>query len=112
MEATKIETPDGQSVDYPARLVTVAQLEDRNPGLKGRVRGFIMRADLNSPEYAGIRDAVIRLGRSVYIDEPRFIAALREHAGKAPAQPRNPDGRAGKKATARTRPERHKRAVA
>ena len=57
--ATTIHAPDGQAVEYPACLLTVAQLEERHPGVKGRVRGFILRADLNAPDYAGLRDAII-----------------------------------------------------
>lgn len=94
--ATIIPMPDGQPVEIPARLSTVAQIEDRHPGVKGRIRGFILRADLRDPDYDGLRDAVIRLGRSVYIDESRFLAWMRTHTGTPPARPRNVDGRAGK----------------
>lgn len=98
VHATTIHTPDGKAVDFPACLVTVKQIEERHPALAGRVRGFILRADLNDPDYAGLRDAVIRLGRSVYIDEPQFIAAMRAHAGRPASPPRSPHGRAGKRA--------------
>jgi hypothetical protein len=97
---TKIQAPDGQPVEYPARLLTVAQLEQAQPALKGRVRGFVLRADLNIPDYAGLRDAIVRLGPSVYIDEPRFNSWLNTRRGTAPNGPRNPHGRAGKKGAA------------
>jgi hypothetical protein len=93
MQHTTLSTPQGGTVDYPACLVTVAQLEERHPALKGRVRSFILRADLGSPDYAPLRDAIIRLGRSVYIDEPKFLEGLRTHAGKPASTPRNPHGR-------------------
>lgn len=96
MPSTSISTPDGARVEYPACLVTVSQLEERHPALKGRVRSFILRADLGSPDYACLRDAIIRLGRSVYIDEPKFLEGLRTHAGKPAAAPRSPHGRGGK----------------
>jgi len=98
---TTIQAQDGQSVEYPARLLTVSQLEERHPALKGRTRAFILRADLNDADYVGLRDAVVRLGRSVYLDEVRFLLWLDSHRGAPPAQPRNPDGRAGKKANIR-----------
>jgi len=104
--ATTIHAPDGQAVEYPACLLTVAQLEERHPGVKGRVRGFILRADLNAPDYAGLRDAIIRLGRSVYIDEVRFLAWLRMLAGAPPEPSRNPHGRAGKSVKHRGRGSR------
>ena len=97
---TTVEMPDGQAVEIPARIITVAQTEERHPAVKGRLRGFILRADLGDPDYDKLREAVIRLGRSVYIDESRFLAWMRSHAGAAPAQPRNPHGRGGKRAGA------------
>lgn len=96
-DVTTIATPDGQPVEYPARLLTVAQLETAHPALKGRVRGFILRADLASPDYVGLRDAVVRLGRSVYIDERPFLAWLHTRRGAPPERARNPTGRGGKR---------------
>ena len=97
--STTIHAPDGQPVEYPARIVTVKQFEANNPGFAGRTRGFILRADLNDPDYAGLRDAIVRLGRSVYVDEPRALAWLHTRRGTPPARPRNPHGRGGKGAT-------------
>ena len=95
---TTIETLDGQTVDFPAKLVTVKQLEDKNQGLQGRVRGYLVRADWGQPDYVGLRDAIVRIGRSVYIDEPLFFRWIESHRASAPAAPRNPHGRAGKRA--------------
>ena len=55
-----------------------------------------LRADLNAPDYAGLRDAVVRLGRSVYIDEGPFLAWLSTRRAAPPVAPRNPHGRGGK----------------
>ena len=94
---TTIQSTDGQPVEYPARLVTVSQLEAAHPALKGRVRGFLVRADWSQPDYQGLREAVVRIGRSVYIDEPRFLGWVTSHRAAGPATPRNPHGRAGKR---------------
>ena len=94
--STTIHAPDGQPVEYPARITTIKQFEAENPGFEGRTRGFILRADLNDPDFAGFRDAVIRLGRSVYIDVPKALAWLQTRRGAPPARPRNPHGRGGK----------------
>ena len=80
-EVTTIQAPDGQSVQYPARLLTVSQLEEQHPALKGRTRALIYRADLNDPEFSGLRDAVVRFGRSVYLDEIRFLLWIDERRG-------------------------------
>ena len=61
------------------------------------------RADRGSPDYACLRDSIIRLGRSIYIDEPKFIEGMRTHLGKAPAIARNPHGRGGLSSSGRKR---------
>jgi hypothetical protein len=95
---TPIATPSGETLEYPARLVTVSQYETKNPGLKNRMRGYILRADLNSPDFAGLREAIVRIGRSVYLDEPRADSWLNTRRSCSPTRPRNPHGRAGKAA--------------
>jgi len=95
---TTLRTPDGERVDYPARLITVEQTEAQHPGLEGRLRGYILQADLNSPEFAGLRDAIVRLGRSVYIDEVKFLEWIATRRASPPDRARNPLGRGGKKA--------------
>ncbi len=98
MLTTTIHAPDGQPVEYPARLLTVAQLEAAHPAINGRLRSWILRSDLNDPDYAGLQGAIIRLGRSVYVDEVLFLAWLRSRSGLPAARPRNPRGRGGKAA--------------
>jgi hypothetical protein len=80
------------------RVRTVGQIEQSHSGLSGRMRAWIYRADHGDPEFATLRPAIIRIGRSVLIDEGLFLAFLREKSLQAPAPARNPDGRAGKAA--------------
>lgn len=84
---SQTRSPMGES-----RLVacTVKQIEERNPGVAGRLRGWIHRADSGDAEFAWLRLAVIRVGRSVLIDELRFIDGLRQRSAIPPA----PDRRA------------------
>jgi hypothetical protein len=70
-------------------VCSVLQIEQRHPGLQGRMRGWIHRADSGDPEFAGLRRAVIRVGRSVLIDELRFVEFLRQRSLIPPAPPRN-----------------------
>lgn len=76
--------------------LTVAQFEDKHPATKRRMRGWIMRADLNFPDFAGLSDAIVRVGRSVLVDEAAAINWLesRKHQPKSPS--RNPHGCVGK----------------
>jgi hypothetical protein len=62
----QLQSLDGTPFDYPdgGPVLTVAQFEERHIGLKGRTRGLIARSEFN-PDLALIRDAVIRIGRSV-----------------------------------------------
>lgn len=76
-------------------FVTVSQFEEANPGVRNRVRGFIMRADLGLAEYAGLAEAIIRVGRSVLIDEAAAVRWLQSRARQPKSAPRNPHGRAG-----------------
>jgi len=73
------------------RALTVNQIETAHPGTKGRVRGWIHRADSGDPEFAWLRQAVIRIGRSVFVDELRFVEGLRQRSVIPPA----PDRRGG-----------------
>jgi hypothetical protein len=71
-------------------LLTVKQVEERHPGLAGRLRQWIHRADCGDPEFALLRPAIVRIGRSVFISEPHFRAFVGEHRGTIPpAPPRN-----------------------
>ena len=73
------------------RALTVNQVEERNPGIQGRLRQWIHRADAGDPEFLGLRQAVIRVGRSVFVDELRFTEFLRQRSLIPPA----PDRRGG-----------------
>jgi hypothetical protein len=97
MQTTTIPTQHGQPIDFPSRLLTVTQAEEAHPATKGRLRTWMVKSDCGNPDFAGLRDAVVRLGRSVYIDEPFFVAWLRSRAGAPPSPSRNPHGRAGKR---------------
>lgn len=77
------------------RLLTKKQLAERHPALAGRIPHFVVRADRGDPDYVGLRRAIVRIGRSVYIDEPPFEHWLNTLRGAAPDQPRNPHGRGG-----------------
>ena len=107
---TPIDTPSGETLEYPAKLVTVAQYETNNPGLKNRMRGYILRADLHSPDFEGLREAIVRIGRSVYLDEPRADSWVNTRRTAPAALPRNPHGRAGKRGAHPLKPsDRRKR---
>lgn len=71
--------------------LTVKQLELRHPGVQGRVRSWIHRADAGDANFAGLRTAVIRVGRSVLVDELRFVEFLRQRSEIPPS----PDRRIG-----------------
>ncbi|MFO1306610.1 MAG: hypothetical protein U1F54_23040 [Burkholderiales bacterium] len=61
------------------------------------MRSWIYRADRGDPEFATLRPAIIRIGRSVLIDETHFRRFLVERSLQPPSQARNPDGRAGRR---------------
>jgi hypothetical protein len=64
---------------------TVQQIEERHPGVRGRLRAWIHRADSGDPEMAWLRLAIIRIARSVLIDELRFTEGLRQRSLIPPA---------------------------
>jgi hypothetical protein len=64
---------------------TVQQIEQRHPGVQGRLRAWIHRADRGDPALAGLRRAVIRVGRTVLVDELRFVEFLRQRSLIPPA---------------------------
>jgi hypothetical protein len=70
----------------PIRAYTVDQIEADNPGLKGRLRTWIKRADAGDPAFAWLKFCVIRVERSVFIDEVRFRDALHQRTA-IPAAP-------------------------
>lgn len=79
----------------PMRALTVKQVEERHPGAQGRVRGWIHRADANDAAFAWLRPAIIRIGRSVLIDELRFVEGLRQRSEIKPAPDRRHGARGG-----------------
>lgn len=85
-----------ETVVLSSRVMTVAQIEQAHPGFKGRIRGLVLRADAGLPGFAGLRDAVIRVGRSLYVDEPRFLAWVDSHRSAPPSPPRSASGRRGR----------------
>jgi len=80
----------------PIRALTVPQTEEQHPGFKGRLREMIKRAYSNDPDYAWLRFCIIRLGRSLYIDDIRFRESLYQRTALPPAAARNPEGRTRK----------------
>jgi hypothetical protein len=84
----------GKRVEGP--VLTVSQFEDRHPAMKGRMRGYILRADLGLSLYAGLADGVIRIGRSVMLDESAVLRWLEGRKHQPRSRSRNPHGRVGK----------------
>jgi hypothetical protein len=77
-------------------FLSVPQFEERHPGFRGRTRRLIFEADNGEPECIGLRPAIIRLRRSVLIDEALFLQWLVSHAAMPKSPARDPHGRAGK----------------
>lgn len=73
-------------------VLTVSQFEEKHPATKNRMRGWIMRADLDLPGFAGLSDAVIRVGRSVMLDEGAVLQWLATHKHQPKSRARNPHG--------------------
>lgn len=78
-------------------VLTVRQFEDKHTGTKGRMRGYIFRADLGVPDFEGLRGAVIRVGRTVLLDEGAVLAWMGTRTQQPKGAARNPHGRAGLK---------------
>ena len=72
----------------PMRLLTVEQTEEAHPALKGRLRQMIHRADADDPDFRGLRRAIVRIGRSVFVDEVKFRLFLYERSALPPAPSR------------------------
>lgn len=70
----------------PIRACTIAQIEAQQPGVKGRLRQWIHRADAGDADFAWLKLCVIRVGRSVLIDEVRFRDSLHQRTA-VPAAP-------------------------
>ena len=67
---------------------TVKQEEAKHPGVQGRLRAWIHRADAGDPALALLKLAIIRVGRSVLIDDLRFTEFLRQQSIIPPAPSR------------------------
>jgi len=70
----------------PLRAYTVDQIEAEHPGIKGRLRQWIKRADSGDPDFRWLALCVIRVARSVLIDEIRFRDSLYQRTA-IPAAP-------------------------
>ena len=80
----------------PMRAVTTEQIEVEHPGVKGRLRTWIRRADAGDPEFAWLKFCIIRIGRSVFLDDVRFRDSLYQRTAIPPA----PSRRTAKRAVA------------
>jgi hypothetical protein len=76
----------------PIRALTVEQEEAEHPGLQGKLRDWIKRAYADDPDFAGLKFSIIRVGRSIFIDDIRFRDWLYQRTALPPAQTRNPEG--------------------
>ena len=85
----------GTHVEGP--ILTIQQFEEKHPGTQGRMRGYIFRADVGLPIYVGLCDAVIRVGRTVMLDESRVLKWLESRSHQPKSRARNPHGRVGKR---------------
>lgn len=70
----------------PLRAYSIEQIEAEHPGVKGRMRAWIHRADAGDVDFAWLKFCVIRVGRSVLIDEVRFRDSLYQRTA-IPAAP-------------------------
>ena len=77
----------------PIRACTVPQIESKHPGIEGRLRRWIARADSGDPEFAWLKFCVIRIAGSVLIDEVRFRDSLHQRTA-IPAAPSRGRGKA------------------
>ncbi len=85
LAASRPRAPSGET---PIRAYTVKQLEALHPGVQGRLRMWIHRAGAGDADFAGLKPAILRIGRSVLIDETRFSAFLRQRGDLPPAPSR------------------------
>jgi len=70
----------------PLRAYSIDQIEAEHPGVKGRLRQWIHRADAGDADFAWLKFCVIRVARSVLIDEVRFRDSLYQRTA-IPAAP-------------------------
>lgn len=77
----------------PLRAYSVHQIEAEHPGVRGRLRTWIARADAGDPDFAWLKFCVIRVARSVFIDETRFRDSLHQRTAIPAAPSRRIGGR-------------------
>lgn len=70
------------------RLQTVAQTEAKHPALRGRTRGWIHKADAGHPDFIGLRRAIVRVGRSLFLNDCALDEWLGQRAAMPPAASR------------------------
>jgi hypothetical protein len=80
-----------ESPPPPLRAYSVDQIEAEHPGVKGRMRTWIKRADAGDPDFAWLKFCVIRVARSVLIDEIRFRDSLYQRTAIPAAPSRRAD---------------------
>ena len=66
--------------------IPIDQIEAEHPGIKGRLGTWIKRADAGDPAFAWLKFCIIRVERSVFIDEVRFRDSLHQRTA-IPAAP-------------------------
>jgi hypothetical protein len=73
----------------PMRVCTIDQEEAEHPGIKGRLRQWIKRADAGDPSYRWLVFCIVRVGGSVFIDDVKFRDGLHQRTAITPAPSRN-----------------------
>jgi hypothetical protein len=86
-------------------ILTIQQFEEKHPATRNRMRGWILHSDAGFHGFAALRNCVIRVGRSVMLDEAGVIDWLASHSGRPPSPARNPHGRGARAKSSRARPK-------
>jgi hypothetical protein len=92
--ATKRATQPAPSQHNPnPQLDDVTTLAAAHDALsEPQIRAWIMRADAGDPQFALLKPAIVRIGRSVFIDRPLFAAFI-DSRRSAPPSPARSNGR-------------------
>ena len=72
----------------PMRVYTIDQTEAEHPGLRGRLRQWVKRADADDPAFRWLKFCIVRVERSVFIDDVKFRDSLYQRTAMPPAPPR------------------------
>ena len=70
------------------RLLTVSQAEDKHPAMQGKARDWIRRADAGNPDYVSLRRAIVRVGRSVFLNDYALTEFFYQRSAMPPASSR------------------------